>query len=92
MPKTVEEERRDRIRLAVAAYAYEFMNDPTMSDGDFDKLALTIDTNIDTGHSVLDKFFKEEFSPSTGVWIHRHPELDRVKQAYLRLRAMEDFK
>jgi hypothetical protein len=28
-----------------------------------------------TGHAKLDRFFATEFSPSTGQWIYKHPEL-----------------
>ena len=35
----VNQEIRNRIRLSVAAYAYEYKDDPIMSDDDFDKLA-----------------------------------------------------
>lgn len=74
----VERERRRRIRLTVAAYAYEKENVSLMTDDAFDKMALEVDPHLDTGNALLDKFFREEFSPHTGQWIHRHPELDKV--------------
>lgn len=91
----VEVERSNRIHLAVAAYAYEFENDPIMTDGEFDELAKKIrpeQTTIDSTvypdiverYTALDKFFKTEFSPDTGQWIHKHPELDRVARVYER--------
>jgi len=30
----------------------------------------------------MDNFFKTEFNPSTGQWIHKHPELDKIKIIY----------
>jgi uncharacterized protein YrzB (UPF0473 family) len=81
----VEIERRNRIRLSVAAFAYEFENDSIMNDGDFDALAETIDVNMDTGNELMDTFFREQFSPHTGQWIHNHPELDKLKKLYNRI-------
>lgn len=71
-------ERQRRIRLSYAALAYERYDDPTMSDAEFDDLARQIDPSIDTGNPALDAFFRTEFKPNTGSWIHRHPELDKV--------------
>jgi hypothetical protein len=79
-----ETERRNRIKLSVAAYAYEFDNTSIISDADFDKLAQQINVQINTGNTVLDRFFGTEFQPDTGQWIHKHPELDKVKQLYHR--------
>ena len=83
-PTPVEQERRHRIRLSVAAYAYEFDSTSIMSDAEFDHLAKQIDLQIDTGHAVMDQFFRTEFQPDTGQWIHKHPELDRIRQLYLK--------
>lgn len=80
----IEVERRNRIRLSVAAYAYEFENDSIISDGDFDSLAETIDLQISTENEKLDEFFKAHFSPFTGQWIHDHPELEKLKTIYNR--------
>lgn len=84
-PTPIETERRHRIRLSVAAYAYEFDNTSIMSDADFDELAKQIDPEVMTGHAILDQFFRTEFQPDTGQWIHKHPELDRVKSVYERV-------
>ena len=73
---------RLRIKLCVAAYAYEIENSEIMSDAEFDNKCLEVDTSIDTGNEVLDRFFREQFDPSTGQWIHRHPELDKIKAIY----------
>jgi hypothetical protein len=81
----IEIERRNRIRLAMAAYSYEFHSHSIMSDGEYDELSKHIDTNVVTGHKVMDKFFKKEFSLDTGMWIHRHPELNKIKVLYERL-------
>jgi hypothetical protein len=90
---SVELERSRRIRLAVAAYAYEFQSTTLMSDAEFDKLSYSIDPSISTVENrhdkaersrlrKLDKFFREKFDPSTGMWIHTHPELRRVAALY----------
>ncbi len=78
----INQEIRNRIRLSVAAYAYEYMDDPIMSDTDFDKLALKINPNEKTGNRKLDNFFKEHFMPDTGMWIHKHPEKEKLKYIY----------
>ena len=78
----VNQEIRNRIRLSVAAYAYEYMDDPIMSDTDFDALALKINVNEKTGNRKLDNFFKKHFMPDTGMWIHKHPEKEKLKYIY----------
>lgn len=79
----VEVERRRRIRLSVWAYAYEIADDPLVSDTVFDTVARASEPDIDTGH--LDDWWRIMFNPSTGLWIHSHPELDKVKQTYERI-------
>ena len=81
----VEVERRNRILLSLAAYSYEFLAELIMSDSQFDALAKAIDPSIDTGNPELDNFFKKEFSPSTGMWIYKHPELLKVIDLYHRI-------
>jgi len=78
----VEKQTRLRIKLTVAAYAYEVENTEIMSDHEFDRKCLEVDKSVNTGNRVLDKFFREQFDPSTGQWIHLHPELDKVKKTY----------
>lgn len=75
-------ERRNRIRLSVFAYAYEFEDDPLISDGEFDRLASLIDKTKSTGNEKLDAFFAKHFEPDTGMWIRVHPELDKLKALY----------
>lgn len=71
-----------RVMVSLAAFAYEIRNEIIMSDSDFDKLCLQIDPSVNTGHPVLDKFFREKFDPSTGMWIRDHPELNKVEMLY----------
>ena len=78
----INQEIRNRIRLSVAAYAYEFKDDPIMSDDEFDSLSKLIDTKVSTGHKKLDKFFKDHFEPDTGMWIRNHPDLHGIKRIY----------
>lgn len=70
----VEKERRRRIMVAVAAYAYETMDRPIMSDAAFDRLAGNIDLKISTGNVKLDTWFKNNFKSHTGMWVHKHPD------------------
>lgn len=81
-PISFNPEIRNRIRLSVAAYAYEVAADPIMSDGEFDKLALAIRPRELTGRPILDLFFLESFEPHTGIWIRDHPELAGIARLY----------
>ena len=75
----VERERAKRIRVSLAAYVYECTEDhPIMKDREWDELCRSIDPSIDTGNPVLDKFFREEFENWTGMWIHKHPEKNKI--------------
>lgn len=75
-------ETRNRIKLAVAAYAYEIESRPIISDATFDFMALMIQPAVPTGNARLDLFFMTEFSPHTGQWIYRHPDLDGIRRIY----------
>ena len=80
----IEIERHKRIKLSVAAYAYEVHNNSIMSDADFDKLALEINLNTFTENNIMDKFFKDEFNPYTGQWIHKHPNKVGLEKIYIK--------
>lgn len=81
-----ELEVRRRIQISVAAYAYEIANAPVMSDAQFDWFAERICKNMGTGHPLLDEFFVAHFSPMTGMWIHQHPELEKIGAVLVRQR------
>ena len=76
------QEIKNRIRLSVYAYAYEFMNDSLVDDAEFDRLSQEIDLNIITGNEEMDSFFAKEFVADSGMWIRKHPNLKRVKELY----------
>ena len=78
----VSQEIRNRTKLSVYAYSYEFLAVSLVDDHAFDALAYSIDTKIKTGNEKMDKFFEEKFDPSTGMWIHHHPELDKIINIY----------
>lgn len=80
----LEREVRRRIQISVAAYAYEILDAPVISDWMFDKIAQAVNPQMGTCHPLLDEFFAAHFSPMTGMWIHRHPELDGIRQVYER--------
>jgi hypothetical protein len=82
VPTEVEIERRNRIRLSLFAYAYEYEDDSLTSDAEYDILSYKINKNVETGNKLLDRFFKREFEPHTGQWIHKHPELSKLKAMY----------
>ena len=78
----INQEIKNRIRLSVAAYAYEYKDDPIMSDTEFDELAKKIDVSEKTGNRKLDNFFKKHFAADTGMWIHKHPERNKLEYIY----------
>lgn len=79
-----ETEVKRRINLSVWAYAYEFMNQSIVSDAIFDVESYQVDLNIETARLDLDYWFRAFFQPCTGMWIHKHPELDKIKTLYER--------
>lgn len=85
----VNPEIRNRIRLSVAAYAYEFENDSLFTDEEFDQLASIIDPEVETGHLVMDEFFRQCFHPETGMWVHNHPDKPGLKKAYRMLKQSD---
>ena len=78
----VNAEVRNRIRLSVAAYAYEYKDDPIMSDDEFDALSNKINVDEKTGNRKMDNFFKKHFQPDTGMWIRKHPDLRGIQNIY----------
>jgi hypothetical protein len=82
----IEQVRRDRIIVAVAAWAYEKNYKPTMSDGDYDQLCERVHSqrNVATGNHRLDRFFQRSFDPDTGLWVHRHPDQAGLENIYAR--------
>lgn len=82
-------EIKNRIRVCVAAYAYEIENDPILSDTEFDELCLKIKPDLHTNDEDLDKFFREEFDPNTGAWIHKHPNMAGIRRIVDFIRGQE---
>ena len=72
-----------RIHLSVAAYAYEYLDDTIMSDEEYDRMSRQIDVSIDTDNEQMDKFFRTEFEPDTGMWIRKHPDKEGLKRIYM---------
>lgn len=73
-------ETRKRIRVAVAAWAYEVLDVSIMTDAEFDELAKSIDLSIDTRRPDLDKWYRKNFKSYTGSWVHGHPDRTRLNQ------------
>lgn len=85
----ISEQIRLRIQLSVYAYAYEFENESLIPDHEFDALCLKVDPEIKTGNRKMDNFFKNKFDPSSGYWIHKHPERRRIAELYERYYATQ---
>ena len=88
-PSSVSLEIRRRIALSVAAYAYEFSDNPIISDDEYDELSKLINPNMITcygerDNSVIDAYFSSHFTEYSGQWIRRHPDLDGIKHIYER--------
>jgi len=85
-PKEVETRRR--ILVSVWAYAYELADTPRslVPDHIFDAecYMLAAGLRVDTDRPDLDYWFRGMFDPSTGMWIHKHPELDKIAKYYER--------
>ena len=86
-PGLIETVRRNRIRIAVAAWAYENNRKPFMTDHEYDQLSLIVhkQRNIATGNHRMDRFYQRHFSPDTGLWIYKHPNkryLENVHKRY----------
>lgn len=77
-----EIECRRRIVIAIYAYAYEIKSVSLVDDHEYDRLAAEIDLAIPTARPDLDEWFKVNYDSNTGLWIHNHPELERVKELY----------
>lgn len=77
--ETKANQRRLRIRLSVYAFSYEVKDISLIDDHEYDRLSYLVDTSIDTDNPLLDEFFRKEFSPYTGSWVRKHPELDKLE-------------
>jgi len=75
-------QKKIRIQLSVWAYAYEVMHDPLVSDNRFDSLAKEVDLSIPTDNPEMDSWFKDNFAPFTGGWVHIHPHYNRLATIY----------
>lgn len=82
LDRLMNKEILNRIKVSVAAYAYEVCNESIISDKDFDTLCGRINPDTPTGNEVLDRFFKEEFDPSTGLWVWNHPDFEKLEELY----------
>lgn len=81
------EETQLRIRVAVYAWAYEVHDDPLVSDAVFDHTARKVDLERSTSRPDIDEWFRDNFNPSTGVWVRSHPEPEGLERIYRMLRA-----
>lgn len=80
----INKEVQRRIRVSLAALAYEIYNNEVeiMSDAEYDAMCKEINVNTPTGNNKLDIFFKEHFTPNTGQWIYKHPEIHKLHWMY----------
>lgn len=86
-PARIAEEIKRRINVAVWAYAYELENDSLVSDQRFDSECRLVDLSIDTGRPDMDAWFRANFDPCTGQWVHAHPDKNGLHRIYLLLKS-----
>ena len=77
-----EEETNLRIRILMSAWQYENGYEPNLNDSEFDAMCARVDVKKKTSRPDLDIWFKENFNPDTGMWIHSFPEKDRLKKIH----------
>ena len=63
---------------------YEYYNESIMSDAEYDRLSLLVDTSVSTGNRKMDNFFKKRFNPDTGQWVRFHPDKGGLENIYHR--------
>lgn len=80
------DQKKIRMQVALWAYAYEFESDSLVSDAKFDEACRQVDPSIPTDSPEMDAWFKANFNPSTGMWIHSHPHLGRIAEIYRSVR------
>lgn len=92
-PYSIEErEKRRRMNVVLWAYAYEIMDNPLVSDADFDQQCRFVNLSINTDRPDLDEWFRKNFDPCTGSWIRSYPEIDKLEKLYERVRgAVDEF-
>lgn len=86
---TIELETKKRIDIAVWAYAYEYHDDPLVSDAMFDEECGKINLDINTTNPQMDKWFKKEFSAFTGQWVYKHPNKEGLERIYKLKRGLK---
>jgi hypothetical protein len=72
------------IRMHVALWVYSYVDDL-----EYDRISKLVDVNIGTDRPDLDQFFKECFHCETGQWIHKHPELSRLRHLHRSLHVTD---
>lgn len=66
--------------LAVWAYAYEIMGETLVSDHHFDDECRKVNLLQPTGNKQMDAWFKKNFEPCSGMWVHNHPNKKRLAE------------
>jgi hypothetical protein len=90
-PERMAQEKRLRIRLAVAAYDYEIMNGilGLMTDNEFDFNCQQVSLDIPTGSPPHDKWWIDNFDPSTGQWVYHYPDHVGLARIWHSLRSIQ---
>ena len=87
-PDEASAQRWLRIMLSLAAYGYEKGDCSPFDDATYDALCKEVNPSIQTGRPILDWFFMTEFQSDTSLWVHKHPELDKLQSTFNRMRNL----
>jgi hypothetical protein len=91
-PAQIETARRIRVAVWAYAYAYEILSVSIVDDFTFDQECQKVDLAVDTARPDLDVWFRENFDPCTGSWVHCHPEkalLSKVAREWIKRAGIE---
>lgn len=77
-----EREKRRRVCVSLWAYAYEMRDHSMVSDAKYDETCKAVDLSQATGNPKLDKWFKDNFDPDTGMWVRDHPEIEKLERLF----------
>lgn len=83
-PDPMRFQKAVRAFIALAAYQYEIYGKSIFTDQEYDEIARLVDVKIDTDRPELDEFFRRNYTPISGMWVHNHPELEKLKRITLR--------
>jgi hypothetical protein len=71
-----------RSNLASLTFGIEVRGVSIVTERDWNRVAENINPALGVCDPFLDEFWVRHFSPMTTAWIHQHPDLDTVSDAF----------